>query len=119
MNVDRLFIRGNFPKIMIECIRTYRLPYKLDEPFDFLRWHYDVRNALLVEVVDRSGASGWGECEQMCWGFQDFLSKGGVTIAQPNLADCGGLKQSGVSKDCSRYSLEEYLTLKRVTVAID
>lgn len=31
----------------------------------------------------------------------------------------GGLKQSGVGKDCSRYSLEEYLTLKRVSVVID
>lgn len=28
----------------------------------------------------------------------------------------GGVKQSGVGKDCSRYSLEEYLTLKRVSV---
>lgn len=31
----------------------------------------------------------------------------------------GGLKQSGVGKDCSRYSLAEYLTLKRITVQID
>ena len=31
----------------------------------------------------------------------------------------GGLKQSGVGKDCSRYSLEEYLTLKRVSVLIN
>lgn len=31
----------------------------------------------------------------------------------------GGLKQSGVGKDCSRYSLEEYLTVKRVSIAID
>jgi len=30
----------------------------------------------------------------------------------------GGLKQSGVGKDCSRYSLEEYLTLKRVSILI-
>ena len=31
----------------------------------------------------------------------------------------GGVKQSGVGKDCSRYSIEEYLTLKRVSVLID
>ncbi|WP_111977877.1 aldehyde dehydrogenase family protein [Algibacillus agarilyticus] len=31
----------------------------------------------------------------------------------------GGLKQSGVGKDCSRYSLEEYHTLKRVSVLIN
>ncbi|MBU2886384.1 aldehyde dehydrogenase family protein [Gilvimarinus agarilyticus] len=30
----------------------------------------------------------------------------------------GGLKQSGVGKDCSKYSLEEYLTLKRVSILI-
>ncbi|TWU64643.1 NAD-dependent succinate-semialdehyde dehydrogenase [Crateriforma conspicua] len=30
----------------------------------------------------------------------------------------GGLKQSGVGKDCSRYSLQEYLTLKRVSVRV-
>lgn len=31
----------------------------------------------------------------------------------------GGLKQSGMGKDCSRYSLAEYLTLKRVSIQID
>ncbi len=31
----------------------------------------------------------------------------------------GGVKQSGVGRDCSRYSLEEYLTLKRVSICID
>ena len=45
---------------MIECIRTYRLQHKLEEPFGFSQWHYDVRNALLVEVVGSSGVSGWG-----------------------------------------------------------
>lgn len=30
----------------------------------------------------------------------------------------GGVKQSGVGKDCSRYSLQEYLTLKRVSVLL-
>lgn len=47
---------------MIECIRTYRLQHKLDEPFGFSQWRYDTRSALLVEVVDDSGACGWGEC---------------------------------------------------------
>ncbi len=28
----------------------------------------------------------------------------------------GGLKQSGIGKDCSHYSLEEYLTLKRISI---
>jgi acyl-CoA reductase-like NAD-dependent aldehyde dehydrogenase len=30
----------------------------------------------------------------------------------------GGVKQSGVGKDCSHYSIEEYLTLKRVSVLL-
>lgn len=30
----------------------------------------------------------------------------------------GGLKQSGVGKDCSHYSIEEYMTLKRVSVLL-
>ena len=30
----------------------------------------------------------------------------------------GGVKQSGVGKDCSRYSIDEYLTLKRVSVRL-
>lgn len=46
----------------ISCIRTHRLRHKLEEPFGFSQWHYDVRNALIVEVVDDSGATGWGEC---------------------------------------------------------
>ena len=31
----------------------------------------------------------------------------------------GGLQQSGVGKDCSQYSLEEYLTFKGVSILID
>jgi acyl-CoA reductase-like NAD-dependent aldehyde dehydrogenase len=31
----------------------------------------------------------------------------------------GGVKQSGVGKDCSLYSLQEYLTPKRVSVLVD
>ena len=31
-----------------------------------------------------------GECEQTRWGFQTLLSAGGVQIAQPDLAYCGG-----------------------------
>jgi D-galactarolactone cycloisomerase len=31
-----------------------------------------------------------GECEQTRWGFQSLLAPGGVQIAQPDLAYCGG-----------------------------
>ena len=47
---------------MIEALRTYRLQHQLAESFGFSQWHYRTRQALLIEVVDSSGASGWGEC---------------------------------------------------------
>ncbi|QDT69070.1 Succinate-semialdehyde dehydrogenase [NADP(+)] [Planctomycetes bacterium MalM25] len=50
------------------------------------------------------------------------IQAGSVCINEPHYSvqlPHGGLKQSGVGKDCSRYSLEEYLTLKRVSVLID
>jgi acyl-CoA reductase-like NAD-dependent aldehyde dehydrogenase len=37
---------------------------------------------------------------------------GGVAVHLPY----GGVEQHGVGKDCSRYSIAEYLTLKRVSV---
>ena len=47
---------------MIEAIRTYRLQHELAESFGFSQWLYGTRHALLIEVVDETGASGWGEC---------------------------------------------------------
>ena len=37
---------------MIRAIKTYRLQHKLEESFGFSQWHYNLRNALLGEVVD-------------------------------------------------------------------
>jgi len=42
----------------------------------------------LADKIDVPIAAG--ECEQTRWGFQDLLSKGGVHVAQPDLAYCGG-----------------------------
>ena len=50
------------------------------------------------------------------------IEAGSVCVNEPHYGvqlPHGGLKQSGVGKDCSRYSLEEYLTLKRVSVLLD
>ena len=50
------------------------------------------------------------------------IQAGSVCVNEPHYSvqlPHGGLKESGVGKDCSRYSLEEYLTLKRVSVLID
>jgi succinate-semialdehyde dehydrogenase/glutarate-semialdehyde dehydrogenase len=50
------------------------------------------------------------------------IQAGSVCVNEPHYSvqlPHGGLKQSGVGKDCSRYSLEEYLTLKRVSVLVE
>jgi len=49
------------------------------------------------------------------------IQAGSVCINQPYYSvrlPHGGLKQSGMGKDCSRYSLEEYLTVKRISLLI-
>ncbi|MBK1879668.1 aldehyde dehydrogenase family protein [Pelagicoccus mobilis] len=50
------------------------------------------------------------------------IKSGSVCVNEPHYSvqlPHGGLKQSGVGKDCSRYSIAEYLTLKRVSVLVD
>ena len=47
---------------MIESIRTGLLEHNLNEPIGFSQWYYTKRKALLIEIVDSSGAIGWGEC---------------------------------------------------------
>lgn len=47
------------------------------------------------------------------------IQSGSVCVNEPHYSvqlPHGGMKQSGVGRDCSRYSIEEYLTLKRVSV---
>ena len=50
------------------------------------------------------------------------IQAGSVCVNEPHYSvqlPHGGLKQSGIGKDCSRYSLEEYLTLKRISVLVE
>ncbi|MGJ8724104.1 MAG: aldehyde dehydrogenase family protein [Roseibacillus sp.] len=50
------------------------------------------------------------------------IKSGSVCVNEPHYSvqlPHGGLKQSGIGKDCSKYSLEEYLTLKRISVLIE
>ncbi len=50
------------------------------------------------------------------------IKAGSVCVNEPHYSvqlPHGGLKQSGIGKDCSKYSLEEYLTLKRISVLIE
>jgi acyl-CoA reductase-like NAD-dependent aldehyde dehydrogenase len=47
------------------------------------------------------------------------IQAGSICVNEPHYSvqlPHGGLKQSGVGKDCSRYSIAEYLTLKRVSI---
>jgi succinate-semialdehyde dehydrogenase/glutarate-semialdehyde dehydrogenase len=50
------------------------------------------------------------------------IKAGSVCVNEPHYSvqlPHGGLKQSGMGKDCSRYSIAEYLTLKRVSVLLE
>ncbi len=87
---------------MIECIRTYRLQHKLEESFGFSQWHYDTRNALLVEIVDDSGAVGWGEC----YGPAEVTQSGISSFYAPLLIGWDPLKNEAAWQHCWRASLD-------------
>ena len=53
---------------------------------------YEAQFRQLHEKVDVPIATG--ECEQTRYGFQRLLSSGGVQIAQPDLAYCGGISEA-------------------------
>jgi D-galactarolactone cycloisomerase len=87
---------------MIECIKTYRLQHKLDESFGFSQWHYDTRNALLVEIIDDSGAIGWGEC----YGPATVTQNAVDTFYAPLLLGWDPLKNEAAWNHCWRASLD-------------
>lgn len=87
---------------MIKCIRTYRLQHKLKEPFGFSQWYYDKRNALLVEIVDDSGAVGWGEC----YGPAEVTQSAIDSFYAPLLIGWDPLKNEAAWQHCWRASLD-------------
>jgi len=87
---------------MIECIKTYRLQHKLEEPFGFSQWHYDTRNALLVEIVDDSGVSGWGECYGPATVTQNAID----TFYVPLLMGWDPIRNEAAWQHCWRASLD-------------
>jgi D-galactarolactone cycloisomerase len=87
---------------MIEAIRTYRLEYKLEEPFGFSQWYYDTRSALLIEIVDSSGAVGWGEC----YGPAGVTQAAVDTIYAPLLSGRDPLQNEAAWHHCWRASLD-------------
>jgi len=87
---------------MIECIRTYRLLHKLEEPFGFSQWYYDSRQALLIEVVDDSGAVGWGEC----YGPAEVTQSAINSFYAPLLIGWDPLQNEAAWQHCWRASLD-------------
>ncbi|MFD2257265.1 mandelate racemase/muconate lactonizing enzyme family protein [Luteolibacter algae] len=87
---------------MIRSIRTYRLQHKLEESFGFSQWHYDTRNALLVEIVDDSGAIGWGEC----YGPAEVTQSAIQSFYAPLLIGWDPLKNEAAWQHCWRASLD-------------
>lgn len=87
---------------MIESIKTYRLQHKLEESFGFSQWHYDTRNALLVEVIDHSGAVGWGEC----YGPAEVTQSAIASYYAPLLIGWDPLKNEAAWQHCWRASLD-------------
>ena len=87
---------------MIECIRTYRLEQPLNEPLGFSQWYYDKRCALLVEVVDHSGASGWGEC----YGPAAVTQAAIQSFYAPLLIGWDPLRNEAAWQHCWRLSLD-------------
>ncbi|MCK5174434.1 MAG: mandelate racemase/muconate lactonizing enzyme family protein, partial [Planctomycetes bacterium] len=88
--------------MMIECIRTYRLKHKLEESFGFSQWHYDTRQALLIEVVDDSGAIGWGEC----YGPAEVTQSAISSFYAPLLIRWNPLQNEAAWQHCWRASLD-------------
>ncbi len=87
---------------MIETIKTYRLEHKLEESFGFSQWHYDKRKALLVEIVDSSGVSGWGEC----YGPAEVTQCAIETFYAPLLIGWDPLHNEAAWHHCWRASLD-------------
>jgi D-galactarolactone cycloisomerase len=87
---------------VIECIRTYRLLHKLEEPFGFSQWYYDSRQALLLEVVDDSGAVGWGEC----YGPAEVNQSAIDSFYAPLLIGFDPLRNEAAWQHCWRASLD-------------
>jgi succinate-semialdehyde dehydrogenase/glutarate-semialdehyde dehydrogenase len=81
---------------------------------DIIQWANDCEHGLAAYVFTRDL-----ELANAC---AERLEYGSICINEPYYSvelPHGGLKQSGMGKDCSRLSLEEYSDIKRVTVRRD
>ncbi len=87
---------------MIRAIRTYWLQHQLEESFGFSQWHYSKRNALLVEVQDETGKSGWGEC----YGPSAVTQSAIDSFYAPLVVGRDPLKNESIWQHCWRASLD-------------
>ncbi|QDS98500.1 mandelate racemase/muconate lactonizing enzyme family protein [Adhaeretor mobilis] len=87
---------------MIQSIKTYRLQHELEESFGFSQWHYRTRSALLVEIVDDSGLSGWGEC----YGPAEVTQSAIASFYAPLLIGWNPLSNEAAWQHCWRGSLD-------------
>ena len=108
-NVDRRM------KVAYEEIFGPVLPIiKYTDSDDEIAWANDTQYGLAAYVFTTNLKNGLRAARD--------IQAGSVCVNEPHYSvqlPHGGLKQSGVGKDCSRYSIEEYLTLKRVSVLVD
>jgi D-galactarolactone cycloisomerase len=94
-------MRSTFPdvRLMADSNHAYDLPEAVEigrllSEHDY-KWFEEplspVHHELFRQLADKVDVPiATGECEQTRYGFQTLLSKGGVQIAQPDLAYCGG-----------------------------
>jgi len=82
-----------------------------DDGDDILAWANESRYGLASYVFTNDLETS-NECT-------DRLEYGSICLNEPYYSvelPHGGLKQSGIGKDCSHLSLEEYYSVKRVTI---
>jgi len=104
LNFDKQLIRtmrNTFPgiRLMADANHAYDLPEAVDigrtlQNHDYAWFEEPLSPAhpeLFRQLADKIDVPlATGECEQTHYGFQTLLCKGGVQIAQPDLAYCGG-----------------------------
>jgi succinate-semialdehyde dehydrogenase/glutarate-semialdehyde dehydrogenase/succinate-semialdehyde dehydrogenase len=87
--------------------------YSFNDDDDEIALANDVKDGLAAYVFTKDLSTAFRAAHS--------IEAGSVCINEPHYSvqlPHGGLKQSGVGKDCSKYSLEEYLTLKRISVLL-
>ena len=114
--MEPTILRDARPQMTVACDEIFGpiLPViRFDDSDDVLAMANDTAYGLAAYVFTRDLSRGLRAAAA--------IQAGSVCVNEPHYSvhlPHGGLKQSGVGKDCSHYSLEEYFTLKRVSVLL-